>query len=558
MGVNILSLVNKNLKSSGLRSAFEKAGLTEKEISHISNEIGSKTLSSSEFFKGYTVNTELSKDLQNTVDSSLSTGFATTNLLLHSPVSTNAANTIADMKTRGIITDAMGDRLSAYFGKGPSSEYITQNINTLQNSPYLNDDHVAKLMKLAGYDLRQGAKSTVDRGPTPVAEPSKVTPQPSQPVPDKTVTTPEPKPVDPVPETTGEPVAAPKEESSLPKEQQAPAQPAPEKTVQESAKKSPYEEYKKELEETKKQQGLEVTPEYERGLLGSKLRENGAKKLGELSLKRKFDAKGGIADQLKDKFNLSKEDIKNIRRNISDVGTEDNLTDLKKMLSDNSNESLDAMKTLRDNRIFDDISNFDKMQDKLASNVSAAAQEQAAIKTAQTEIPKGVSDDTAKVLKEQRRNSARKQAEAISTGSGRTVSESAGKTEKASDLTNYVAKKGDKYVFDADRLRRSLSNKGVGKKEANDYFVKNIQKDFETTYDEIMNSKGKSVSEKNQALVNAINDYNKRAAGGPGVGDYIFGNQLHTGALGAAALIGVSSQAFGGHKSNAELYSSPF
>ena len=228
------------------------------------------------------------------------------------------------------------------------------------------------------------------------------------------------------------------------------------------------------------------------------------------------------------------------------------------MLSGNSNESLDAMKTLKDNRIFDDISNFDRIQDKVASNVSDAAREQAAIKTAQTEIPKGVSDDTAKILEEQRRNSARKQAEPISTGSGRTVSESAGKTEKASDLTNYVTKKGDKYVFDADLLRRSLSNKGVGKKEANDYFVKNIQKDFETTYDEIMNSEGKSISEKNQALVNAINDYNKRAAGGPGVGDYIFGNQLHTGALGAAALIGVSSQAFGGHKSNAELYSSPF
>ena len=535
MGVNLLSLVNKNLKSSGLRSVFEKAGFTEEEISNISNEISNKVLGSSEIFKGYTVNTEFSKPLQNTLDNAFSTDFATTNLLLHSPTSTIAASKIADMKTRGEITDAMGDKLSAYLSKGPSSEYITQNINTLQNSPYFND-RLVDFMKSAGYDLRQGAKSTVNRGPTPVAEPPKVTPQPSQPVPDKTVTAPEPKPVDPISET-GKPVAAPKEES---------------------AKKSPYEEYKEELEEIRKQKGLEVTPEYERGLLGSKLRENGAKEIGELSLKRKFDAEGGIADQLKNKINLSKEDIEKIRRNISDVGTEDNLTNLQKMLSGNSNESLDAMKTLKDNRIFDDISNFDRIQDKVASNVSDAAREQAAIKTAQTEIPKGVSDDTAKILEEQRRNSARKQAEPISTGSGRTVSESAGKTEKASDLTNYVTKKGDKYVFDADLLRRSLSNKGVGKKEANDYFVKNIQKDFETTYDEIMNSEGKSISEKNQALVNAINDYNKRAAGGPGVGDYIFGNQLHTGALGAAALIGVSSQAFGGHKSNAELYSSPF
>ena len=266
MGVNLLSLVNKNLKSSGLRSVFEKAGFTEEEISNISNEISNKVLGSSEIFKGYTVNTEFSKPLQNTLDNAFSTDFATTNLLLHSPTSTIAASKIADMKTRGEITDAMGDKLSAYLSRGPSSEYITQNINTLQNSPYFND-RLVDFMKSAGYDLRQGAKSTVNRGPTPVAEPPKVTPQPSQPVPDKTVTAPEPKPVDPISET-GKPVAAPKEES---------------------AKKSPYEEYKEELEEIRKQKGLEVTPEYERGLLGSKLRENGAKEIGELSLTQKVE-----------------------------------------------------------------------------------------------------------------------------------------------------------------------------------------------------------------------------------------------------------------------------
>ena len=479
-------------------------------------------------FQAYNNNYHVERGAYEIFDSNFSLGqvynFNNVKNVMPAKGSINPDGTL-NITERGSIDFGNGESIGR-FKRDSVKGMIKTETSTASPEQQLAEDLAAKNIKL------------LDEAGHPVAEPPpKVTPQPSQPVPDKTVTAPEPKPVDPISET-GKPVAAP------PKE--------------ESAKKSLYEKYKEELEEIRKQQGLEVTPEYERGLLGSKLRENGAKGIGELSLKRKFDAEGSIADQLKNKFNLSKEDIEKIRRNISDVGTEDNLTNLEKMLSGNSNESLDAMKTLKDNRIFDDISNFDRIQDKVASNVSDAAREQAAIKTAQTEIPKGVSDDTAKILEEQRRNSARKQAEPISTGSGRTVSESADKTEKVSDLTNYVTKKGDKYVFDADRLRSSLSNKGVGKKEANDYFVKNIQKDFETTYDEIMNSEGKSISEKNQALVNAINDYNKRAAGGPDVGDYIFGNQLHTGALGAAALIGVSSQAFGGHKSNAELYSSPF
>ena len=45
---------------------------------------------------------------------------------------------------------------------------------------------------------------------------------------------------------------------------------------------------------------------------------------------------------------------------------------------------------------------------------------------------------------------------------------------------------------------------------------------------------------------------------GPNWYNYMMGNKLHVGAMGTAVIAGTMGVAFGGHKSNAELYSSPF
>ncbi len=63
---------------------------------------------------------------------------------------------------------------------------------------------------------------------------------------------------------------------------------------------------------------------------------------------------------------------------------------------------------------------------------------------------------------------------------------------------------------------------------------------------------------KGELLKELENEMNEAAKSGPSLGDFVFGNNLHVGAIGFAAMAGTMGVAFGGHKSNAELYSSPF
>lgn len=103
--------------------------------------------------------------------------------------------------------------------------------------------------------------------------------------------------------------------------------------------------------------------------------------------------------------------------------------------------------------------------------------------------------------------------------------------------------KGDPSSWGFDAAAEHLA------KEQDTYLGKRIE--------EIKKSKA-SDAEKRKMFDDAIATVQKNVAEGPGMSNYFFGNQLHTGAVGAAAIVGTMGVAFGGRKSNAELYSSPF
>lgn len=114
--------------------------------------------------------------------------------------------------------------------------------------------------------------------------------------------------------------------------------------------------------------------------------------------------------------------------------------------------------------------------------------------------------------------------------------------------------------FDKDDLVSMLMKKhseSMGIKGAVEHMTNNIQRDLDKGYQRIMSSNSKN---KKEEIDNLIGELASRIDidDGPGLRDYIMGNKLHTGAIGFAAMAGTMGIAFGGHKSNAELYSSPF
>lgn len=107
----------------------------------------------------------------------------------------------------------------------------------------------------------------------------------------------------------------------------------------------------------------------------------------------------------------------------------------------------------------------------------------------------------------------------------------------------------------------SLADNGRwGVEGRNAHFMDRVQEQLNATNSAI-NRDGtlKTLQEKSNAyqarqkevIQNMLNE-------GPGISDFFFGNKLHHKLVGAGLLVGGANAAFGGHKSNAELYSSPY
>lgn len=141
------------------------------------------------------------------------------------------------------------------------------------------------------------------------------------------------------------------------------------------------------------------------------------------------------------------------------------------------------------------------------------------------------------------------QATAAPVGSGQTLGSSA-----RSMLTR---DKDGKLIMDEEayRARDTSDMKTWGAGNAQQYDIDSLQRMVEKEREAIDNAPKAVRDAKIQELEQKLRE---RAERGYGIGDWIFGNQLHTGAIGAAAIAGTMGVAFGGHKSNAELYASPF
>jgi len=141
------------------------------------------------------------------------------------------------------------------------------------------------------------------------------------------------------------------------------------------------------------------------------------------------------------------------------------------------------------------------------------------------------------------------QATAAPVGSGQTLG-----SDARSMLTT---DKNGRLIMDVDayRARDTSDMKTWGAGNAQQYDIDNAQRMVEREREAIEKAPEKLRAEKIRALEDKLR---ARAERGYGIGDWIFGNQLHTGAIGAAAIAGTMGVAFGGHKSNAELYASPF
>lgn len=143
----------------------------------------------------------------------------------------------------------------------------------------------------------------------------------------------------------------------------------------------------------------------------------------------------------------------------------------------------------------------------------------------------------------------------LETGSGKSVQDAANSAAAADTSGGPVD-----MTIDRAMLRQKMGGDKTtwGRKNAEDYQLDNVVKKLEDQQLAIAQNK-KFTPEQRLA---EWNKHKKEAedilAEGPGFGDYFFGNKLHYGIGGTAFAAAVGSQAFGGHKSNAELYSSPF
>lgn len=158
-----------------------------------------------------------------------------------------------------------------------------------------------------------------------------------------------------------------------------------------------------------------------------------------------------------------------------------------------------------------------------------------------------------------------------SWGSGKTLQEAAGSAQDqavasaASDFSSAFpsfekAMSGDGNVsLDRAILRSKMGGdpSDWGFEGGSNHLLTNQEKGFNKFIKDLRKSNA-SPEEKQKLFNDKVFEIQKNIAEGPGMSDFFFGNQLHTGAIGAAAIMGTMGIAFGGRKSNAELYSSPF
>lgn len=147
------------------------------------------------------------------------------------------------------------------------------------------------------------------------------------------------------------------------------------------------------------------------------------------------------------------------------------------------------------------------------------------------------------------KEAATKKSEVAPVGSGKTLSEG-----KQSLLT--TNKDGTVSLNEAGYNELADNDPSFwGYKGARQHHIKGVN--------ERIAEYNKSIQDKTPEEIAALrktfeDKLTEDVKGGYGVSDWIFGNQLHTGAVGAAAIMGTMGVAFGGHRSNADLYSSPF
>lgn len=144
---------------------------------------------------------------------------------------------------------------------------------------------------------------------------------------------------------------------------------------------------------------------------------------------------------------------------------------------------------------------------------------------------------------------------ALETGSGKSVQDSANSAAAADTSGGPVD-----MTIDRAMLRQKMGGDKTtwGRKGAEEYQLNNVVKKLEDQQLAIAQNKKLTQEQRLAAWNKNKKEAEDILAEGPGVGDYFFGNKLHYGIGGAAFAAAVGSQAFGGHKSNAELYSSPF
>lgn len=157
-------------------------------------------------------------------------------------------------------------------------------------------------------------------------------------------------------------------------------------------------------------------------------------------------------------------------------------------------------------------------------------------------------------------------AAAEPVGSGQTLQESTVAAAE-SDLTKSSGIPDLDLTKDGGiSLNRSMLQAKVGGnptswgyKNATEDLFKNIENETQKFHKSLLEQKDKlSQKEMNEQWDVHRKKMEERLQAGPGIGNYIFGNELHTGAVGMAVITGTMGAAFGGHKSNADLYSSPF
>lgn len=164
---------------------------------------------------------------------------------------------------------------------------------------------------------------------------------------------------------------------------------------------------------------------------------------------------------------------------------------------------------------------------------------------------------------------AAKQQAALGTGSGKplqegTVSIPWTDAEKQTGIRSLREQPGgvkveDSPLYDEETLLAKMggNKNNFGYSDASKYRLKQVEQKLNDDYNTIIKNGG-TFNEQQAAWKKTQDEAAKMLEEGPDLADYAFGNNLHYKGLGFAAMVGLTGVAFGGAKSNAQLYSSPF